>query len=176
MQRAAAVPTCLWWQGCAVWGLTGFLDAWGPQPSRISCLLQNLYIKSLWKVTPQWHRRRARALSSDGSGGIMHRNNPFMYSRYDSRLLKELGPGGWRGGSVLEESRNQVLGLVVFERWRLHTGGCLVLLMDILYFSTWGEQRSLQKPQNLPSPFPSLHNSFGFRPLFHRVSQSALIL
>lgn len=55
-----------------------------------------------------------------------------MYSRYDSGLLKESGPGG----SVLEESRNQVLGLVVLERWRLHTGGCLVLLMDRLYFST----------------------------------------
>lgn len=41
------------------------------------------------------------ASAADGSGVIMHRNNPFMYFGYDFRLLKESGTGGWRGGSVL---------------------------------------------------------------------------
>lgn len=86
-------------EGHTVCEITGFLVDRGHQPTRISCLLQNLYIKSLWKVTPQWHRRQARALSSelwaasaaDGSGAIMHQNNPFMYFRYDFSLLEESG-------------------------------------------------------------------------------------
>lgn len=65
----------------------------------------------------------------------MHRNNPFMYFRHDFRWFKE---SGTRGGSVLEESRDQVLCVLVFERWRPQQASFLLpypLCKIILYFS-----------------------------------------
>lgn len=40
------------------------------------------------------HAQLRAASAADGSGVIMHRNNPFMYFRHDFRLFKESGPGG----------------------------------------------------------------------------------
>lgn len=145
-QRTSCCYLSLVTEGHTVCEITGFLVDRGHQPTRISCLLQNLYIKSLWKVTPRWHRRRARALSSelraasaaDGSGAIMHQNNPFMYFRYDFSLLEE--SGGWRGGSVLE-SRDQVLCMLVFELETSHVGVLFSAygVQDIFFNLRWTE-------------------------------------
>lgn len=53
-QRTSCCYLSLVTEGHTVCEITGLLVDRGHQPTRISCLLQNLYIKSLWKVTPQW--------------------------------------------------------------------------------------------------------------------------